>query len=166
LSASNPLAALLGRLLAARRVEERTARREALRAMRAALRRELDRSRRYERRFVLIRAPLAIAATRRPLVESVRSVMRATDSFVVADSQLYLLFPEADPATAQRAFERIVAQVPGELQADAVALAAFPDHGLTLGALLAVLRRRDAPDAQPIGQAAQPPDVSSPTPAA
>lgn len=126
--------------------EERHAQREALSAFRDALRLELDRSRRYERRFVLLAADLAASRTgeaRANLAAKVERTIRSADRYCVTDRVLYLLLPEVDADAAERALERILEGNPGAADDRSVAIAAFPDDGVTMGSLLAILRHDD-----------------------
>jgi DNA-binding transcriptional ArsR family regulator len=127
---------------ASRRLEERRATRRALATLRDAIHRELERSRRYDRHFVVLRAEVSRGGARQGLAASVREAMRTTDTWCVADRHLYVLLPEAGLLEAERAFERIRCAASDELDPALVQYAEFPGSGLTMGALLSQLRRR------------------------
>lgn len=126
--------------------DQRKEQREALNAFRDVLHRELDRSRRYERRFAVVAASLReelSAAQRTALSAAVVGALRSSDVFCIAERRLYLFLPEADADAAERAFERIQEIEPGAVDGLTMAIAAFPDDGVTMGAILALLRQAD-----------------------
>jgi hypothetical protein len=118
-----------------------------------ALRRELNRSRRYERCFTLIRIAVPAEADRRKRfrgrsgpdgsLRAVASLVRSVDGVWTDDRDIYLLMPECDRTTGERTLARIessLAQVlPG---GSAITLASFPEDGRTSGALLNALHGR------------------------
>jgi hypothetical protein len=114
----------------------------------AELRRELDRCRRYGRRFGLVQfVPAGDADS--PLLEAVRTLVRRVD--VVWDDQgvVYALLPEADAGACAGLMARVDARC---AEARYVARSAvFPEDGVTSGALLRALdggrRARDAEEA-------------------
>jgi hypothetical protein len=122
------------------------------------LRRELNRSRRYERRFVVIR--IDYVANGRGLQEGDLSVRRArelsaflrnVDRVWTAEETVYLLLPESDRSMGEAFIARVRRDAPELLPEDRVGLAVFPDDGWTSGALLAALEGRPlvAPQAGP-----------------
>jgi hypothetical protein len=155
---------MITRLLAHRRLEERRAARRSLATLREAIRRELERSRRYDGRFMIIRAGVSGRATRDELLASVRGAMRSTDTWCVAERHLYVLLPEAERTEAEHAFERMRRATPDQFDSAQVEYAAFPDGGLTMGALLAQLRRASGKRRGAIGAASTAPGTSSATP--
>jgi hypothetical protein len=112
---------------------------------------ELERARRYERPFDLIRLA-APAGTRRSRTTPPDIEVRRTDRVWQAGPDVYVLLPETDARAASRFVERLRAQP--DLAAYEVHTAAFPQDGLTLRALLERL-------ATPLGPADLPlPDES------
>lgn len=114
----------------------------------AEFRRELERSRRYERRFVLVafslragengrRTPGLGAASAVPLV---RSLLRSVDHAWASGDLIYVLLPEADRRTAEAFLARLRAHEPALVGLDDARVAAFPEDGVTSGALLAKLQ--------------------------
>lgn len=114
-------------------------------------RRELDRSRRYEREFVLIRirggdlaanGRHAAAASRvdADRLWRISAFLRSVDRAWYSNGSIYVLLPESDRARGEGFLNRIRDQAPEVLPAAAaVMLAAFPADGLTSGAILAAL---------------------------
>ena len=119
------------------------------------LRRELDRSRRYGRHFALVRIPgddveaqapgRLLRRGRRGTVSSrasaVARVLRSVDSVWCHAGSVYLLLPETDGAGAVALTERMRRETPELVPATDVEIVAFPENGLTGGALLAALDR-------------------------
>jgi hypothetical protein len=116
--------------------------------------RELDRGRRHERPFVLIRIPTSAAgalgnghtpgaADPESLGRSLRAFLRSIDFLWVSDGHLYLLLPESSRAMGEAFLSRVRATAPHLLsETDMVA---FPEDGVTGGALLALLHGRTVP---------------------
>jgi hypothetical protein len=113
------------------------------------LRRELDRARRHRRSFALLRLRLtdpalaesALTATDDDaIMPLIRSALRITDRAWVDDSGIVILMPESDRVTGEGLADRIRASAPDRFDAR-VGIAAFPDDGLTSGALLDALDR-------------------------
>jgi hypothetical protein len=100
--------------------------------------RELERARRYERPFVVARAPNSAA---RPDARGSHPhrppdlPLRRTDEVWSVGADVYALLPEATPADAARWRQRLAAT---QAFAD-IRVASFPDDGLTTGALLSAL---------------------------
>lgn len=114
------------------------------------LRRELARSRRYERHFCLVRVPCGAGRSgtrpdegscRRARVE-ISAFLRSVDRAWLADESVYVLLPETDRAMGEAFLVRVRRLAPDALPAEGVRLAAFPDDGATSGALLAAVRGR------------------------
>lgn len=101
-------------------------------------RRELNRSRRYERTFVVIRVPCRQAAYEE--MQQIGAFLRSVDRAWVADESVYVLLPESDRAMGDAFLARIRRLAPEVLPDAGVRLAAFPVDGSTSGALLAKLR--------------------------
>jgi hypothetical protein len=101
------------------------------------LRRELYRSRRYER-------PLAVAAVRLAALNGYRAVarqeleqrLRAVDRVWEAGDHIVVMLPETDRHGAEHLLARLTAEVPGLLPEPHVGLAAFPSDALTAAELL------------------------------
>ena len=114
-------------------------------AVDAELRRELYRSRRYER-------PLAVAAVRRAALNGYRAVarqeleqrLRAVDRVWEAGDHIVVMLPETDRHGAEHLLARLTAEVPGLLPEPDVGLAAFPNDALTAAELLAAAKERIA----------------------
>jgi hypothetical protein len=128
------------------------------------LRRELDRARRYGRPLILIQiAPHAEAAAappddphsrrrgrfRRPGkdgdgVAYLRTHLRTGDEVWRVHERIFVMLPEADYDCAAGLVERLRTRAPHLFGATDLRLAAFPEDGLTAGALLASLTRSSA----------------------
>ena len=118
------------------------------------LRRELHRSRRYKHHFVLARIPgkeHAHASIRPALrraefyeqeVQTLSSFLRSVDLVWEDGGSIYVLAPECDRVMGEALIARLRKQASEVLPEDGVRLAAFPEDGLTSGALLASLRNR------------------------
>ncbi len=149
--------ALRWRPAAARDVEAPTRRQELHWQMREELWTELTRSRRYGRSFLLLRIRLArpapIARVRRPrrAVDKAKSdsgllhgVFRRVDRVWDDEDDFYVLLPECDRSKGDAVVSRVRALLVDSLGGAEIALAAFPDDGVTSGALLVALRRRSS----------------------
>ena len=97
------------------------------------LRREIARSRRFGRSFALVRIG-RISGTR--LAPSMRTIDREW----VANGVTYVLLPECDRAAGESLVARLRRELSDVLAGCAVAVASFPEDGLTSGALLKTLR--------------------------
>jgi hypothetical protein len=113
---------------------------------RSALRRELERGRRYCRTFALVRVPLpSVRAARRGLLgrrpspADPTALVRSTDVAWKEDDVLYLLLPETDRSAAERCVKRLSTRI--ELLPAAASTVVFPDDGVTAGGLLDALRK-------------------------
>jgi hypothetical protein len=118
-----------------------------------ALRHELNRSRRYERCFTLIRIALPAEADRRKRLRgrsgpddslrAVASLVRSVDGVWTDERDVYLLMPECGRTTGERTLARIESSLAQVLPAgSAITLASFPEDGRTSGALLNALHGR------------------------
>lgn len=101
------------------------------------LRREMDRARRHERPFALARVRLPRSGRPSRAVAFPHSLMRmtwrSTDRAWRSGRDLYLLLPETTIASASLVLERALdAETTDDLE---IHIAAFPDSGLTVGAL-------------------------------
>ena len=99
--------------------------------------RELDRSRRHERPFVLIRISPG-AGPPVSLAESLRPFLRSVDCLWTSEEDVYLLLPESRRAMGEALMSRVRAAEP-QLLPEAEQLVAFPEDGVTGGALVALL---------------------------
>jgi len=117
-----------------------------------SLQRELDRSRRHGRPFVLIKVPLRTSpsAERRrrkrrdaPITTGgpgeLDPVLRNTDQAWTTETDLYLLLPESDRPHGRICLDRLRRRAPDLLDDSAARVVAFPDDGVTSGALLDLL---------------------------
>jgi hypothetical protein len=111
--------------------------------------RELDRSRRHERPFVLIRIPCSQTGAAgnghapgagRPasLAESLRPFLRSVDCLWTSEEDVYLLLPESRRTMGEGLMSRVRAAEP-HLLPGAEQLVSFPEDGVTGGALVALL---------------------------
>lgn len=118
----------------------------------AEFRRELDRSRRFGREFVLIRIEHGQAPSRRPggsshtdtahVAHRLRPFLRSIDCTWSDTRYLYVLLPESDRRMGALTLARLQAlEAAGDLAGEA-RLVAFPVDGLTSGALFAALDDR------------------------
>jgi hypothetical protein len=120
-----------------------------LRDLRAEVERELVRSRRYDRTFVLARAalPTPRSGRRDPSAEALGAHLRRIDRAWVDNRHVYLLLPESD----RRAAEQVAGRLLAEHGVSDLRLAAFPRDGVTAGALLATLRGPvETPEREPV----------------
>jgi hypothetical protein len=115
--------------------------------------RELNRSRRYERCFTLIRIAVAAETDRRKRfrgrsgpngsLRAVASLVRSVDGVWTDETDVYLLLPECDRTTGERTLSRIESSLAGIVPAgSAITVASFPQDGRTSGALLNALHGR------------------------
>jgi hypothetical protein len=115
-----------------------------------AFRRELDRARRHERPFALLRltmTPGAAASSATlpddpvdPSLTLIGASLRITDRAWRDGDNVIVLLPESDRATAAALFARLELLVPGRFGSE-IGIAVFPSDGLTSGALLDALER-------------------------
>lgn len=138
-------------------VEAPTRRQELHWRMREELWNELTRSRRYGRSFLLLRIrlarPASVARARRPRrsVERYKTdggllhgVFRRIDRVWEDEDDFYVLLPECDRSKGDAVVSRVRALLIHSLGEAEIAMAAFPDDGVTSGALLVALRRRSS----------------------
>ncbi len=121
----------------------------------AELRREIARARRFTRPFAIIRIKRRrnddgwVAYGR-----ALGSLVRSVDAMWEADDAVFLLLPESDRAAGERLVARLRHDAPELVPAEDVALAAFPEDGLTSGALLSHLegegRIAAVPEREPV----------------
>jgi hypothetical protein len=132
-------------------------RQELHRRMREELWNELTRSRRYGRSFLLLRIrlarPAAVARSRHPRRPAERDktdsgldrgVFRRTDRVWEDEDEFYVLLPECDRSKGDAVVSRVRALLVESLGEAEIAMAAFPDDGVTSGALLVALRSRSS----------------------
>jgi hypothetical protein len=131
-------------------------RQELHRRMREELWNELTRSRRYGRSFLLLRIRLtrsaaAVRTRRRRPVERDKTdsglehgVFRRTDRVWEDEDEFYVLLPECDRSKGDAVVSRVRALLVESLGEAEIAMAAFPDDGVTSGALLVALRSRSS----------------------
>jgi hypothetical protein len=137
--------------------EAPTRRQELQWRMREELWNELTRSRRYGRSFLLLRVrlarPASVARPRRPRrpVERYKpdggllhGVFRRIDRVWEDEDDFYVLLPECDRSKGDAVVTRVRALLVDSLGEAEIAMAAFPDDGVTSGALLVALRRRSS----------------------
>jgi hypothetical protein len=112
------------------------------------LRRELDRSRRYGRTFVLVaitQPPLGAKKRRRSSRERfarLGSFLRSVDRAWIVGSVTYVLLPECTRMQGEAFLARVQREASELIPTDGVRMACFPSDGLTSGALLAALDGR------------------------
>lgn len=116
-------------------------------------RRELDRSRRFERPFVLMRIPaseaLDVEGGRVPATQGILGalplVLRSIDQAWTVGSSIYTVLPESNRNSAMTLIARLRSTMPDATALDDVQIAEFPEDGVTIGALVASLRPAPAP---------------------
>jgi hypothetical protein len=106
--------------------------------------RELDRSRRHGRSFVLLRvigagAGLNGSARHHRAEDLYRDAVRSIDRVWTRRGDVYLLLPECTRAMAVDLVQRLAHETSDLVTPDQVSIAAFPEDGVTQGALLRVL---------------------------
>jgi hypothetical protein len=112
---------------------------------------ELARSRRHDRRFVIVGVPGEVwtppgggqsdrdeAALR--AAEAVQGILRRPDRTWPDGSMLLVLLTDSDRVAGQGFLQRARSTMPQVFADPRVRLVAFPDDGVTLGALLATIR--------------------------
>jgi hypothetical protein len=116
-----------------------------------AFRAELDRARRHRRTFAMARLELAAPVDGVAVDDGADSIavatlrligasLRITDHAWLDGGDAVILLPESDRATAEAFVERLRGATPARFTAR-MGIAAFPDDGLTSGALLDALER-------------------------
>jgi hypothetical protein len=111
-----------------------------------AFRRELDRARRFEHSFVLMRfpgvdVPSADGSTPAPgSLGALPLMVRSIDHVLPIDGSVYVVLPESGLESAQRLIGRLRITIPGDPALDRVEAVEFPAGGVTTGALVANLR--------------------------
>jgi hypothetical protein len=116
-----------------------------------AFRLELDRSRRFEHPFVLLR--FADPSTRaesdrsesRAPAATVPMMLRGIDRLWSVGGNTYVLLPESRRESAEALIARLRSLTRGDSLLDAVEMAEFPADGLTTSALIANLRPASPP---------------------
>lgn len=132
---------LLGAVVLGRRPDRADAPVEVPSAGWDVLAHELERARRFERPFALVRIALPPAGERSSVTEedlaSVTHTVRGIDFVWAGDGGIDVLLPEVGRDEGERCVARLQTALP-ELARD-VRVVAFPDDGVTRGALLARL---------------------------
>jgi hypothetical protein len=100
-----------------------------------ALHREIRRSRRYGRPFVLVGTP-----GDQHTAAALQSMLRTPDRAWIDGAIVYTLLTECDRVQAFGFIERARAGVPSLFEADQFRLASFPSDAVTVGALLEALQ--------------------------
>lgn len=116
------------------------------------LQNELTRSRRYEHPFFVVRIPCWSTGQERwkrgqELAFDLSSLVRSVDRVWADGSDVYLLLPECGRERGMGMLARIsdpLAELLSEAERAGISLAAFPDDGLTSGALLDALHGHSA----------------------
>jgi hypothetical protein len=98
---------------------------------------ELERGRRHEHPLSVVRVPVG---DDRLDLDALRGQLRTIDSAVADGDSVYLVLPGADAAAAEGCIERLATTMPGSFVARTARHASFPDDGVTIAGLLAVLR--------------------------
>jgi len=112
--------------------------------------RELQRARRFERSFAIVRFSIVSGSDPAHVRDRVASMSRRVDRIWLDEGDLFMLLPEADPGGAETAVVRIRERVGDALAAEMTAN--FPGNGITSGALIASLYDgASAPVAMPVG---------------
>lgn len=112
-------------------------------------RRELDRARRFERTFVLMRIPALETtgadggAPRFGALGALPLVVRSIDQVWAVDGSIYVVLPESTVGTARELLGRLRIAMPDEPALERAELVEFPKDGVTAGALVANLRSID-----------------------
>src|SRR5205823_668001 len=101
--------------------------------MEAELRRELYRSRRYERALALVAGPDDDHGS---IATSVAASIRAIDRVWTGDRRFVLMLPEVGRSDAEALVDRLQEKALSSVERDEVTILAFPEDGLTAGALL------------------------------
>lgn len=115
--------------------------------------RELQRCRRYERRFAAVRVPLselpldysADAQMRRAEVEEellqrITNHLRIVDRAWLDGDAIYVVLPECDRSSAEAFVARLRRVIPDALADCPIAMVSFSEDGATSGALIAALQ--------------------------
>ncbi len=116
-------------------------------------RRELDRSRRFGRTFVIARIPagevMADGTRRTPhaRLAMLPLLVRSIDQIWYSRGIVYVVLPETDREGMRSFLHRLQAAAPGLLPVVGIGVAQFPEDGLTTGALIRGL----APERLPSG---------------
>ncbi len=111
-----------------------------------AFRRELDRARRFERSFVLMRFPGIDVTNADGLAPAPGSLgalplmVRSIDQVLSIEGSVYVVLPESSLESAQQLIGRLRIAIPGDPALDRVEAVEFPSGGATTGALVANLR--------------------------
>lgn len=121
-----------------------------------AFRLELDRSRRFERPFVLLRFAEPPArdfenvepSEARPGISVVPTMLRGIDRVWSVGGSIYVLLPESRRASAEALLVRLRSLTRDDSLLDSVEMAEFPADGLTPSALITNLRPASPSDGE------------------
>jgi hypothetical protein len=111
-----------------------------------AFRRELDRARRFERTFVLVRIPLREKMRADDFAVAIGAhgtlplLVRSIDQVWAMDDSIYMVLPESTRAMAHELIARLRVAMPSETALNHAEMVEFPHDGVTTGALVANLR--------------------------
>ena len=112
------------------------------------LRREIDRSRRFDHGVTLLRAepPAPVAGWRGQrrhahALERLERALRTIDSVWADGEAIYMMLPETDREAAEVVVSRLWRELPDLLAFEALRMASFPAEGLTAEALRAAVDR-------------------------
>lgn len=116
------------------------------------LRREIDRSRRFDHGVTLMRAELPSPAGGRrglrrhaQILARLQGALRTIDSVWTDGDAVYMLLPETEREAAEQVVSRLWRELPQVLAFEELRMASFPVDGLTSEALRASVER--APEA-------------------
>lgn len=115
-----------------------------------ALDHELERARRYERRFCVLRLPVDHEAPDHPVEQEASDVfasLRSIDVAWIDEEGVTILLPEVGRSEGETCVRRLRELAPGLV--GGARLAVFPEDGLTRGALLEVLASSPARERSP-----------------
>jgi len=120
----------------------------------AHVRREIDRSRRHERNFAVLRVPLALRGADGRELDGFRdgsdapqaaaqlaSMLRAVDDVWTDQGDVYALLPESDRNSARTLLARL-GDAPLPVSIAHATVSVFPEDGVTMGALIEALDPR------------------------
>ena len=107
------------------------------------LSRELDRSRRHGHPLALVQLPASSAGELDRAHRAIEVLVRSVDAVWLERGALFVLLPETDHTRADGFVARVRAAAPASIAVEAIAVACFPDDGLTSEALrLGLVERR------------------------
>lgn len=122
--------------------------------------RELERSRRHERPFTVIRSPVgdrdpdASTAWCVDMLQRLQPTIRQLDTIWASGDAVWLLMPESSRSEAEQLLARIARIDPGAGLAESASMASFPEDAITGTGIRRLLEERRA---APIGDMLTPP---------